>query len=59
MLPDENSDEDAPLWVDVENLEEMELRIIAEKVMEMLTRDLLIDRERRGLGEGWRGWRQS
>lgn len=51
-------DDDAPLWVDAENLEEMELRILAEKVMELLERDLLYARERSGLGEQWAGWRQ-
>ncbi|MBI3959519.1 MAG: hypothetical protein HY328_11990 [Chloroflexi bacterium] len=52
-------DEDESAWVDVEELEEMELRIIAEKVWELLERDLLFDRERQGLGEQWGGWRQS
>jgi len=56
---DENEDEDDPLWVDVEDLEEIELRIIAEKVWEMLARDALFERERRGLGDRWSGWRQS
>ncbi len=52
-------DEDESAWVDVEELEEMELRIIAEKVWELLERDLLFERERQGLGERWGGWRQS
>lgn len=51
----ETSEDDEAVWVDVENLEELELRIIAEKVMEMLTRDLLLERERMGLAEGWGG----
>lgn len=55
----ETREDDEAVWVDVEDLEEMELRIIADKVMEMLTRDLLIERERMGLSERWSGWRQS
>lgn len=52
-------DEDDSDWVDVDDLEEVELRIIAEKVWEMLARDALMERERRGLGDRWTGWRQS
>lgn len=55
----ETGADDEDVWVDVEELEEMELRIIAEKVMEMLTRDLALERERMGLSERWGGWRQS
>jgi hypothetical protein len=52
-------DDDETMRMDVENLDEMELRTIAEKVLELLRRDLLIERERRGLDERWGGWRQS
>ncbi len=52
-------DDDETMRVDVDNLDEMELRTIAEKVLELLRRDLLIERERRGLDERWGGWRQS
>lgn len=52
-------DDDAPLWVDLESLDELELRMIAEKVMELLGRDLRYERERSGLREQWSGWRQS
>ena len=52
-------DEDESAWVDVEALDEMELRILAQKVWELLERELLFDRERQGLGEHWGGWRQS
>ncbi|MBX3051922.1 MAG: hypothetical protein KF753_10635 [Caldilineaceae bacterium] len=38
---------------------ELELRIIAEKIMELLRRDALIARERSGLADRWPGWRQS
>ena len=45
--------------IDVDELQEVELRIIAEKVWELLKRDLRVDGERQGLGERWSGWRQS
>lgn len=55
----QSDEEDDPLWVDLESLDEMELRIIAEKVMELLGRDLLFERERKGWDEQWSGWRQA
>ncbi len=59
MVRSNSGDEDESVWVDVEGLEEMELRIIAEKIWELLERDLLVERERQGLGARWGGWRQS
>ena len=56
---DDDDDEAESVWVDIGELEEMELRIIAEKVWELLQRDMLFGRERQGLGERWGGWRQS
>ncbi len=55
--PDE--DDDALLRVDLEDFDELELRIIAEKVMKLLGRDLHFERERSGLGDQWGGWRHS
>jgi hypothetical protein len=55
----QSDEEDDPLWVDLESLDEMELRIIAEKVMELLGRDLRFERERKGWDEQWGGWRQA
>lgn len=61
---DEDMDEDD--WtddgvaaVDTENLDDVELRIIAEKVFALLQRDALFDRERSGLQDQWSGWRQA
>jgi hypothetical protein len=44
----DNGNDDTPLQVDVEGLEEIELRIIAEKVWAMLARDALTATELRG-----------
>lgn len=54
-----DEDEDESLWVDIEALDEFELRILAEKLYQMLERDLLIERERKGVRETWTGWRQA
>jgi len=52
-------DNDSSLAVNVDDFEDIDLRMIAEKVIAMLRRDALFDRERRGLQDGWPGWRQS
>lgn len=52
-------DENENLSLDIENLDDMELHLLAEKVWELLKRDMLLDRERQGLTEHWGGWRQS
>ncbi len=50
---------ESEVGVDIENLDDVELRIIAEKVIALLQRDALFDRERRGLQDQSSGWRQA
>ncbi len=56
MEYDEDFDYDGPLAIDIDELDDVELRIIAEKVIARWQRDALLERERRGLGDGWTVW---
>lgn len=52
-----NDDPDNPLLdLNLDNLDETELRLIAEKVYERLRRELMQERERRGRLNQWSGW---
>ncbi len=61
MLTDETAQshdniEDELRSLNLDDLDDIDLRLIAEKVYERLRRDLMIEQERRGRLNQWSGW---
>ncbi len=44
--------------LDIDKLEDADLLIIAEKIIALMERDALIDRERNGLHDRWSNWQR-
>lgn len=58
LTTDPNNQEsgDDEVWVDLEQLDEPDLQILAEKVYALLRREVMLDRERMGQGRPGSGW---